>query len=453
MEEITKRAIKKTVLALRRLLEQEDIPAVLKQHGIFPDGRRVPIEKLALLDDKGRKRRERLEAAIEREVKAVHEDQEQGVKRYCREVAFTYLNRLVALRSLEVRVLIDECIRTRDDYAGRSLRHNRFIRQNPDIQFDKEDTDGLKAFLHSVFGELQDDIKILFDPNDEYSIVMPSIQTLRECIRALNEDIPEDAFREPELLGWVYQYFQAEEKDKVFEEVRTKKKKIEGDDIVPATSLYTERYMVDFLVQNSLGAIWMEMYPDSKLSENWPYFVKDQDLKQREPRPVKTITFLDPACGSGHFLLVAFDLFTQMYEEEARLASEGKIPKEWVIPKDKVAATILEANLYGIDIDLRSVQISYLVLYLKLREHQNLVGTARLLPTKINLVAADASLLNTPEFFAWCEEKFKAEPYAINIINGIAKRLRNLSEIGSLARPEEYLKELIHKEKQRLLAA
>jgi hypothetical protein len=453
VDETVKRAIKKTILALRKLLERQDIPAVLKQYGIFPDGRRVPVEKLALLDESGKKRRERLEAIIDREVQAVGGDQKAGVERYCREVAFTYLNRLIALRSMEARGLLDECIKIREDYAGRSLRHHRFLKENPGIQFDAEDTDSFKAFLRSVFRELQDDIKILFDPDDEYSIIMPTLNTLRECIRALNEDIPEGAFKEPELIGWVYQYFQTEEKNRVFEEVRTKKKKIEGDDIIPATSLYTERYMVDYLVQNSLGAIWMEMYRDSKLCESCQYFVKDQDLKPREARPVKSLTFLDPACGSGHFHLVAFDLLAQMYEEEIRLAAEGKIPKEWVVPKEKIATTILESNLHGIDIDLRSVQLSYLVLYLRMREHQGSVGAPKLLPVKVNLVAADASLLNTPEFLSWCEERFKEEPYAINIIKGVVGRLRNLSEIGSLARPEEDLKELIHKEKERLLSA
>jgi hypothetical protein len=453
MDEIVKRAIKKTILALRKLLEQEDIPAVLKQHGIFPDGRRVPVEKIALLDDTGKSRRTRLEAILEREIKVAGNDPKEGVKRYCREVTFTYINRLIALRCMEVRGLIDECIKTRADYAGRSLRHHRFRREHPHLRFDAEDTDGLKAFLRSVFRELQNDIKILFDPDDEYSIIMPSLKALRECIRALNEDIPESAFKEPELIGWVYQYFQTEEKNRVFEEVRTKKKKIQGDDIVPATSLYTERYMVDYLVQNSLGAIWMEMYPDSKLCEKWPYFVKDQDLKPREPRPVKSLTFLDPACGSGHFLLVAFDLFVQMYEEESRLAQIGKIPKDWVAPKEKIATTILESNLHGIDIDLRSVQLSWLVLYLRMREHQDSCGAPKTLPRKVNLVAADASLLNTPEFISWCEERFKQEPYAINIIKGITGRLRNLPEIGSLAKPEEDLKELIRREKERLLSA
>lgn len=194
MDEITKRAIKKTILALRNLLEKEDIPAVLKQHGIFPDGRRVHPEKISLLDDAGKSRRERLEAILERETRSAGNDPEAGVRRYCREVAFTCLNRLIALRCMEIRALIDECIKTRGDYAGRSLRHHRFRREYPEAHFDAEDVDGLKAFLYSVFGELQNDIKILFDPDDEYSIIMPSLKTLRECIRALNEDITADAF-------------------------------------------------------------------------------------------------------------------------------------------------------------------------------------------------------------------------------------------------------------------
>ena len=195
------------------------------------------------------------------------------------------------------------------------------------------------------------------------------------------------------------------------------------------------------------------MYPDSELCEKWPYFVKDQNFEPREPRPVRSLTFLDPACGSGHFPLVAFDLFVQMYEKEARLANEGKIPREWVVPKEKIATTIIESNLHGIDIDLRSVQLSWLVLYLKMREHQDSVDAPKSLPEKVNLVAADASLLDTPEFLSWCEERFKKEPYVLNIIKGVAKRLHNLPEIGSLARPEEDLKELIKKEKERLLAA
>src|SRR6185437_13150408 len=117
-----------------------------------------------------------------------------------------------------------------------------------------------------------------------------------------------------------------EEKERVFERVRTVKgAKIAGADIIPATQLYTEDYMVKFLVQNSLGATWLGMRPDSTLVEGWEYYVKDADRAPVPPKPVREITFLDPACGSGHFLLEAFDLFYAMYEEEGALAAPDQI--------------------------------------------------------------------------------------------------------------------------------
>ena len=165
-------------------------------------------------------------------------------------------------------------------------------------------------------------------------------------------------FESPDALGWAYQYWNTEEKDRIFEMVRTKKgAKIEGADIIPVTQLYTEPYMVKFLVQNSLGAIWMGMYPESKLCDKWEYYVKDADRVAVEKKPVSAITFLDPACGSGHFHLEAFDIFYAMYEEEGIL----KRPEE-------ICASILNNNLFGIDIDGRSVQIATAALWMKAKE-------------------------------------------------------------------------------------
>ena len=123
-------------------------------------------------------------------------------------------------------------------------------------------------------------------------------------------------FEAPDALGWAYQYWNVEEKDRVFTKVRTQRAKIEGADIIPATQLYTEPYMVKFLVQNSLGATWMGMHPDSRLADGWEYYVRDADRTPVARKPVAEITLLDPAVGSGHFLLEAFDLFWGMYEEE-----------------------------------------------------------------------------------------------------------------------------------------
>jgi len=116
--------------------------------------------------------------------------------------------------------------------------------------------------------------------------------------------------------------------------------------------------MVKFLVQNSLGALWMGMYPDSKLCERWEYYVKDADRAPVARKLVCEITFLDPAQGSGHFHLEAFNLFYAMYAEEATYERRTLTPRE-------ICAMILNQNLYGIDIDGRSVQIATAALWMK----------------------------------------------------------------------------------------
>jgi hypothetical protein len=199
---------------------------------------------------------------------------------------------------------------------------------------------------------------MLFDPQAPGIALRPSAAALKDCLGLLSlhpdtlrkyrirlsEDEsagaaakPPNPFTASDALGWAYQYWNTEEKDRVFEKVRTVKgAKIAGPDIVPATQLYIEDYMVQFLVQNLLGATWMGMHPDSKLplpsggegrgeGAGWAYYVKDADRAPVEKKPVREITFLDPACGSGHFHLEAFDLFYAMYLEEGELTAPEEI--------------------------------------------------------------------------------------------------------------------------------
>ena len=126
----------------------------------------------------------------------------------------------------------------------------------------------------------------LFDPKAPAIALRPSLAALKKCIGLLSGTVKggsngaatDEVFAAPDALGWAYQYWNTEEKDRVFEKVRTERgAKIEGADIIPATQLYTEPYMVKFLVQNSLGALWMGMHPDSSLAEGWEYYVRDAD--------------------------------------------------------------------------------------------------------------------------------------------------------------------------------
>jgi hypothetical protein len=163
------------------------------------------------------------------------------------------------------------------------------------------------------------------------------------------------------------------------------------------------------------------MHPDSRLPEQWPYFVRDAERRPRELRPVTDLTFLDPACGSGHFLVYAFDLLWDMYQEEGHITDPAAICR-----------SILERNLYGIDIDERSVQIAAISLYLKAKER-----ALHFTPQRVNLVAANASVPRDA-----VQRYLQVHPQdrpLHGVLESIFKGLENVGEVGSLLQVEEQL--------------
>src|SRR5208282_4291344 len=212
--------------------------------------------------------------------------------------------------------------------------------------------------------------------------------------------------------------------------------KIEGADIIPATQLYTEPYMVKFLVQNSLGATWAGMYPETQLSKGWEYFVKDAHRIPVDRKPVRDITFLDPACGSGHFLLEAFDIFYGMYEEEGQVTEAGDICR-----------SILENNLYGLDLDERAVQISEAAIWMKAAEKVfQTTGAASLDAVPTNLVATNIHLPRGTDHLEAFIEKHPEDKDLSSALEVVFNGLQHADELGSLLeieRPvESKLKEL-----------
>ena len=200
-------------------------------------------------------------------------------------------------------------------------------------------------------------VKVLFDPDDEASAVFPTLPLWHQAIAALNDPaIPSAVFAEDEIMGWVYQYWSTELKNAVYAKLAKGGKIEDPSELAAATALYTERYIVDYLVQNTLGATWVEMHPDTELPKTWPYYVTPpagNPTVERERKRVRDLTLIDPCVGSGHFLVRAFDVFVQLYADEREEALED------------VASLILERNLYGADIDRRAVQIAALALYVK----------------------------------------------------------------------------------------
>ncbi len=429
MDKQTKTKIKNVVLSLRDDLEKE-IENRLDNIGIYIDKEWKDGRSLTHLKKEELENRKRVGAFIKREEK-IGLDQKKATSEFIKEASYTWINRLLGLKCMECRGLIEEVITIRPEYGGRSKRHRDFREKNPDRAAEADD--GLTTCLFSAFEEVTEEIKVLFDPKNEYSLVIPRYPTLKKAIEKINKELDYNTYREDEFLGWVYQYFNSREKDRVFEEVRTKKKKISGSDIINVTQLYTEKYMVRFLVENSLGAMWMEMYPDSQLCNKWEYFVKDPNNSRREKKSVKEIKFLDPAGGSGHFLLYAFDLFYDMYLEEG------------IIPKAQIPEFILRHNLHGIDIDLRAIQLSALGLYMKAKSKNPDMKVQHM-----NLVSADAIMLDSAILEEFLQE-FKDDQMALELIKTIWQGLENVRELGSLLKVEEQIDEVIRRQRDKRL--
>jgi len=458
MDAELKKTLKAVTLELRHLLEGRydsagkwkpgDLEQRLAAIGVRRDRASAPVDELRHLAPEDRQARKVVDAYVKLRQEAGVE-RSDAVAEFVRETAYTWANRLLALRCMEARELIDSVILQQEAYGGRSLEHHRLAQRHPELC--AGDDDGLFAVLEKVFREQAARLPMLFDLQAPGIALRPAPAALKDCFGLLSLDpetlrkyrirLKEDEtasagaevpnpFTAPDALGWAYQYWNTEEKERVFEKVRTVKgAKIAGADIVPATQLYTEDYMVKFLVQNSLGATWMGMHPESKLSENWEYYVKDADRAPVSRKAVREITFLDPACGSGHFLLDAFDVFYAMYQEEGELTRP-----------EAICDAILTKNLFGIDIDARAVQIAEVALWMKATER---AFDYKGVPT--NLVAATASHLKGE---AWEQflSSFQREPSVARVLRKFAQSMEHIDEIGSLARPAEDLHEIIREE-------
>ena len=359
---------------------------------------------------------------------------------FVREAAYNWANRLLTLRCMEARGIIDEVVLQKEVYGWRSMVHNRLGQRDPTLLAQPDE--GLFTVLLTEFGERARELPALFNPKAPAIALRPSLAALKKCLGLLSGTVKagsyqaegDDLFAAPDALGWAYQYWNAEEKDRVFEKVRTEKgAKIAGADIIPATQLYTEPYMVKFLVQNSLGALWLGMHPDSDLADGWEYYVRDADRAPVVQKPVRDITFLDPACGSGHFHLEAFDLLYAMYEAEANRQSSIVNRQS----PEKICAAILNHNLYGIDIDERAIQIAQAALWMKAKEvawdlqpealtgfHHHFVATNIRLPRGKDHLEA---------FLRQHPEDLPLRPALETVFEG----LENAHELGSLLQLEE----------------
>jgi len=294
----------------------------------------------------------------------VKEIEKKGYDRVMEEVTYTWFNRFVAIRFMEV-----------NDYLPvRVFSSTSSGKTDPDIltkaldltflDIDREHVLDLKSdgrheelfrylFLR-LCNYLHTTMPFLFEPIQDYSELLFPDRLLHtdSMLRDLNTIIPEDDWRETEIIGWIYQDYIAEKKDVLIKA----KKQYTVDQIPAVTQLFTPKWIVQYMVENSLGRLWMLNRPHSRLYERMEYYIRPDEqetdfLKISSPEELKVC---DPACGSGHILVYAFDLLYEIYKEEGYL--EQEIPE-----------FILTHNLYGIEIDKRAGSLAAFALVMKAR--------------------------------------------------------------------------------------
>jgi hypothetical protein len=443
----------------RHNLEREAAEQLEGIYGWLPDGSFTgeDLYSPALIQvEEAKKTRTSLENYAAAELEA-GSDYKLAREDLIRETAFTWLNRFVALRMMEERQLIKETIsRLSDSNAFKLWVADEYDPEAKDLYLSGDTPiDSLgegprqKAYRRFLLWEcerLASEVSVLFDATNLPSRLFPRPLVLKQIVNDMNSPDLLEAWKpgNEETIGWVYQSFNAEDKESVFQGL-SKGKKITADQIPPATQIFTPRWVVRFLVENSLGRLWIEMHPDSKLIKSLSYFVPTKEHNERRMKPVKDITFLDPACGSMHFGLIAFDLLEQMYSEEI----ENKGNPGWpempsVEDRTDIPAAIIRNNLFGIDIDLRAVQLSAMTLFLRAKT----VNPACQF-TDRNIACANVEHITAGRLESFINSAEFEHPIYERILKAMAEKLRDSDNLGSLLRPEEELKRLIEEERKK----
>ena len=317
---------------------------------------------------------------------------EKGYQQVMEEVAYTWFNRFIALRFMEVNNYLPSHIRVFSDASGAfkpEILNDVLHLDLPGLDSGKvaeyiesNDTEALYRYLLlTQCNALNSAHPVMFERMGGYTEMLLPNNILRQdsVLGHMVSDIPEEDWQDAvQIIGWLYQYYNTELKDDTFAQLK-KNVKITKERIPAATQLFTPDWIVRYMVENSLGRLWLEGHPNAELHDGWKYYldeaeqersVEDQLAKLREeyktikPEEIKVI---DPCMGSGHILVYAFDVLMQIY------TSAGWDQRE-------AAQSILKNNLFGLDIDDRAAQLAYFAVMMKARQYDRRLLTRGIQP-------------------------------------------------------------------------
>ena len=363
---------------------------------------------------------------------------EKGYQQVMEEVAYTWFNRFIALRFMEVNNYLPSHIRVFSDASGAfkpEILNDVLHLDLPGLDSGKvaeyiesNDTEALYRYLLlTQCNALNSALPVMFERMGGYTEMLLPNNILRQdsVLGHMVSDIPEEDWQDAvQIIGWLYQYYNTELKDDTFAQLK-KNVKITKERIPAATQLFTPDWIVRYMVENSLGRLWLEGHPNAELHDGWKYYLDEaeqepdveaqlaklrEEYKAIKPEEIKVI---DPCMGSGHILVYAFDVLMQIY------TSAGWDQRE-------AAQSILKNNLYGLDIDDRAAQLAYFAVMMKARQYDRRLLTRGIQPNIYSIRESNGIQAMTIEYFHKNDLKLKAD------IERIVTEMRDAKEYGSI---------------------
>ena len=400
--------------------------------------------------------------------KLVDQIHARGFEAVVEEVAYTWFNRICAIRFMEVNDYMYP-VRVRVLSSEKEGKNEPdVVTMAPDIDWnftDKEREEIIDAKMNNRLDDLfrmlfikqcnllHEVLPGLFEETEDYTEMLLNISFTNEAdvIRMLVDGIDEKDFNittvdedgkaagQVEIIGWLYQYYNTEPKNKAF----AKKCKITKEEVPAVTQLFTPDWIVRYMVENSLGRMWIEGHSDDELKSKWKYYLdeaKQEESVQLELNKIKAeyatlkpedIKLIDPCLGSGHILVYAFDVFMQIYENAG-----------W--SQRDAAQSIIQNNIYGLDIDDRAAQLSYFAVLMKARQYDRRILTRGIEPNVYAVQESNGINRDQLKYFGTGLTDTEKNT-AVSQMEGLLNTLNDAKEYGSLVNVEDFDWELLEK--------
>jgi len=411
----------------------------------------------------GNEIKQRDQLVKELEKRAEQSDYKRAYENLIEEVAYTWFNRLIAIRFMEVNDYLPSRVRVLSSETKNKSEPD--IVTNPfaaDLEFTEDENqmihqmkqaNRLDELFRMLFikqcNALHYNLPELFEKINDYTelLLQVSFTDKDGVIHHLVNDIDEDDFNvekegQIEIIGWLYQFYNTEPKDETFKLLK-KNVKITKERIPSATQLFTPDWIVRYMVENSLGRLWEEGHPNEELKKNWRYYLDEAEQEEEVQRQLEEtrkeysklrpedIKVIDPAMGSGHILVYAFDVLMQIYE------SQGYSQRD-------AAISIIQNNLYGLDIDKRAYQLAYFAIMMKAREYNRRILESVIRPSLFAFEESNGINKNHLKFFG--SDLSDMERNTANLqTEGLLDTFRDAREYGSILNVENYDWELLRR--------